>query len=177
MTKKFRCTTLTLAVSVALGFTPLYAAENKVSIKEKQVERIAVVGSRSAPRSVADSPVPIDIVGGDELGKNASSDMLDMLQAAVPSFNVRQQPISDAASFIRPVNLRGLSSDSTLILLNGKRRHRASVIAFVGGGVNDGAQGPDIFCCNEASRSTTRRCCSAVWFRCYCRSNELCSKR
>jgi len=144
MTKKFRCTTLTLAVSVALGFTPLYAAENKVSIKEKQVERIAVVGSRSAPRSVADSPVPIDIVGGDELGKNASSDMLDMLQAAVPSFNVRQQPISDAASFIRPVNLRGLSSDSTLILLNGKRRHRASVIAFVGGGVNDGAQGPDI---------------------------------
>ena len=70
--------------------------------------------------------------------------MLDMLQAAVPSFNVRQQPISDAASFIRPVNLRGLSSDSTLILLNGKRRHRASVIAFQGGGVNDGAQGPDI---------------------------------
>jgi iron complex outermembrane receptor protein len=62
----------------------------------------------------------------------------------VPSFNVRQQPISDAASFIRPVNLRGLSSDSTLILLNGKRRHRASVIAFQGGGVNDGAQGPDI---------------------------------
>jgi iron complex outermembrane receptor protein len=37
-----------------------------------------------------------------------------------------------------------LSSDSTLILLNGKRRHRASVIAFQGGGVNDGAQGPDI---------------------------------
>ena len=144
MSTKFRATTLALAVGVALGTTPLYAAEEADSAKEESVERIAVVGSRSAPRSVADSPVPIDIVGGDELGKNASSDMLDMLQAAVPSFNVRQQPISDAASFIRPVNLRGLSSDSTLILLNGKRRHRASVIAFQGGGVNDGAQGPDI---------------------------------
>jgi len=143
MSLNFRITTLTLAVSVALGTAPLYAEETTVA-KEKDVERIAVVGSRSAPRSVADSPVPIDIVGGDELGKNASSDMLDMLQSAVPSFNVRQQPISDAASFIRPVNLRGLSSDSTLILLNGKRRHRASVIAFQGGGVNDGAQGPDI---------------------------------
>ena len=144
MKKSFQTTALALAVGVALGTAPAYAAEDSDSVKEEQVERIAVVGSRSAPRSVADSPVPIDIVGGDELGRNASSDMLDMLQAAVPSFNVRQQPISDAASFIRPVNLRGLSSDSTLILLNGKRRHRASVIAFQGGGVNDGAQGPDI---------------------------------
>jgi len=144
MFTKFKATTLASAVSVALGTAPLYAAEEADAVEKEKVERIAVVGSRSAPRSVADSPVPIDIVGGDELGKNASSDMLDMLQAAVPSFNVRQQPISDAASFIRPVNLRGLSSDSTLILLNGKRRHRASVIAFQGGGVNDGAQGPDI---------------------------------
>jgi iron complex outermembrane receptor protein len=69
---------------------------------------------------------------------------LDMLVSAVPSFNARAQPISDAATLIRPVNLRGLSSDSTLVLVNGKRRHRASVIAFQGGGVNDGAQGPDI---------------------------------
>lgn len=144
MSTKFRTTTLALAVGIALGTAPSYAAEEANEIKEEKVERIAVVGSRSAPRSVAASPVPIDIVGGDELGKNASSDMLDMLQGAIPSFTVKSQPISDAASFIRPVNLRGLSSDSTLILLNGKRRHRASVIAFQGGGLNDGAQGPDI---------------------------------
>ncbi|MGB1263857.1 MAG: TonB-dependent receptor plug domain-containing protein [Cognaticolwellia sp.] len=144
MSTTFRTGTLALAVGIALGTAPSFAAGFEEAIDTENVERIAVVGSRSAPRSVAESPVPIDIVGGDELGKNASSDMLDMLQAAVPSFNVRQQPISDAASFIRPVNLRGLSSDSTLILLNGKRRHRASVIAFQGGGVNDGAQGPDI---------------------------------
>jgi iron complex outermembrane receptor protein len=144
MSTKFRAATLSLAVSLALGTAPSFAAENGSNAKEKEVERIAVVGSRSAPRSVAESPVPIDIIGGGELSKNASSDMLDQLQAAVPSLNVRQQPISDSASFIRPVNLRGLSSDSTLILLNGKRRHRASVIAFQGGGVNDGAQGADI---------------------------------
>jgi iron complex outermembrane receptor protein len=66
------------------------------------------------------------------------------LQSAGPSLNVHLQPISDAASMIRPANLRGLSSDSTLVMVNGKRRHRASVIAFQGGGVNDGSQGPDI---------------------------------
>ncbi len=144
MSINFRATTLALAVGVALGTAPSYAAEATDSAKEEKIERIAVVGSRTSPRSVADSPVPVDIIGGDEMGKNASSDMLDMLQGAIPSFNARQQPISDAATLIRPVNLRGLPSDSTLILVNGKRRHRASVIAFQGGGVNDGAQGADI---------------------------------
>ncbi|MCO4797850.1 MAG: TonB-dependent receptor [Colwelliaceae bacterium] len=142
MSIKFRAGTLALSVGLALGTAPSFAEENQGA--EQEVERIAVVGSRAAPRSVAESPVPVDIVGGDELGRSASSDMLEMLQGAVPSFSARQQPISDAATLIRPVNLRGLSSDSTLILLNGKRRHRASVIAFQGGGVNDGAQGPDI---------------------------------
>lgn len=131
-------TSLALASSTA---TQLHAAESKA---DDDIEKIAIVGSRAAPRSVNDSPVPVDIMGGEELEKNGSADMLDLLAASVPSFNVRAQPISDAATLIRPVNLRGLSSDSTLILVNGKRRHRASVIAFQGGGVNDGAQGPDI---------------------------------
>ena len=134
---------LALFTSLSLAATP-----NMVSAEEAKasddIEKIAIVGSRAAPRSVNDSPVPVDIMDGEELEKNGSSDMLDMLAASVPSFNVRAQPISDAATLIRPVNLRGLSSDSTLILVNGKRRHRASVIAFQGGGVNDGAQGPDI---------------------------------
>jgi iron complex outermembrane receptor protein len=129
------------AVTAVAGMSPVMAQE---AAKDADVEKIAVVGSRGAPRSVADSPVPIDIISGDELGKSGSADMLDLLVSSVPSFSARAQPISDAATLIRPVNLRGLSSDSTLILVNGKRRHRASVIAFQGGGVNDGAQGPDI---------------------------------
>lgn len=134
---------LSLMTSLALSATTTQViAEEKTA--DDDIEKIAIVGSRAAPRSVNDSPVPVDIMGGEELERNGSSDMLDMLAASVPSFNVRAQPISDAATLIRPVNLRGLSSDSTLILVNGKRRHRASVIAFQGGGVNDGAQGPDI---------------------------------
>lgn len=108
------------------------------------IEEVVTIGSRTKPRSVGESPVPVDVISAEELAKSGSSDMLDMLKSSVPSFNVHDQPISDAASMIRPVNMRGLSSDSTLVLLNGKRRHRASVIAFQGGGLNDGAQGPDI---------------------------------
>ena len=43
------------------------------------------------------------------------------LQGSIPSLNVHLQPISDAASMIRPANLRGLSADATLIFTNGKR--------------------------------------------------------
>ena len=123
---------------------PAAADEAQTAEKDEKIEKIAVVGTRAAPRSIGDSPVPVDIIGADDLEKHGSSDMLELLVSQVPSFNVRAQPISDAATLIRPVNLRGLSSDSTLVLVNGKRRHRASVIAFQGGGVNDGAQGPDI---------------------------------
>jgi iron complex outermembrane receptor protein len=67
-----------------------------------------------------------------------------MLSVMVPSLNVNDQPINDASSLVRPANLRGMSSDHTLLLLNGKRRHRSAVITFLGGGLSDGAQGPDI---------------------------------
>ena len=133
----------TTTAGLFISSSAIAADEQQVKVN-KNVEKIAVVGTRSAPRSIGDSPVPIDIIGGEELEKSGNTDMLELLKGSVPSFNVHQNPISDAASLVRPANLRGLPSDSTLILLNGKRRHRASVIAFLGGGINDGAQGADI---------------------------------
>jgi len=67
-----------------------------------------------------------------------------MLRTQVPSFDINAQPISDAATITRPPNLRGLSPDNVLVLVNGKRRHRGSIISFLGGGISDGAQGVDI---------------------------------
>jgi iron complex outermembrane receptor protein len=129
------------AAASVVSVSPVFAQE---ADPDESFEKIAVVGSRAAPRSIADSPVPIDIIGAKELSKSGNTDMLEILKGTVPSLNVHANPISDAASLVRPANLRGLPADSTLILLNGKRRHRSSVIAFLGGGINDGAQGPDI---------------------------------
>ncbi|PKI14825.1 TonB-dependent receptor plug domain-containing protein [Colwellia sp. 12G3] len=143
MSNTFRTGTIALAVSMALGTVSAYAAEGDKT-KAEDVEKIVVVGSRGAPRSVNDSPVPIDLIGSEELKRGGNTNMLELLKGTVPSFNVHENPISDAASLVKPANLRGLSSDSTLILVNGKRRHKASVIAMLGGGINDGAQGSDI---------------------------------
>ena len=55
----------------------------------------------------------------------------------VLAYNVSQQPINDESSLVRPANLRGLPPDNTLILVNGKRRHRGGVINFLGDGIRD----------------------------------------
>ena len=111
---------------------------------EEAIEEIITTGTRVADRSAADSPVAVDVIGGAEIAQNSSADLQDMLRTAVPSFDVNTQPISDAATIIRPANVRGLSPDNVLVLVNGKRRHRGSVISFLGGGISDGAQGVDI---------------------------------
>ncbi|WP_133408560.1 TonB-dependent receptor plug domain-containing protein [Parashewanella tropica] len=145
--RTFTRSSLGVAVGLALSgltYTNIATAEEVKAAGQESIEKIAVVGSRFAPRSSGDSPVPVDIIGGDELQKAGNTDMLELLKGTVPSLNVHANPISDAATLVRPMNLRGLSADSTLILLNGKRRHRSSVITLLGGGINDGAQGPDI---------------------------------
>ncbi|WP_462159820.1 TonB-dependent receptor plug domain-containing protein [Pseudoalteromonas sp. GB56] len=139
-----RCALLSTSAIAAMNSGMAFAEDETGAENNEKIEKIAVVGSRAAPRSIGSSPVPVDIIGGDELGKSGNTDMLEAIKGTVPSFNVHSNPISDAATLVRPANLRGLPSDSTLVLLNGKRRHRASVIAFLGGGINDGAQGPDI---------------------------------
>ncbi len=109
-----------------------------------ELDEVVVTGSRTRPRTVTESMVPIDVIPFREIEQQAETNIDFMLRNVIPSFNVSQQPISDAATITRPANLRGLASDHTLVLVNGKRRHRGAVISWLGGGLSDGAQGPDI---------------------------------
>ncbi|OJF67476.1 TonB-dependent receptor [Alteromonas sp. V450] len=144
LTKNVRGVLAASAAFSVMAAAPVYAQEADESAKAEDFEQIAVVGSRAAPRSVADSAVPIDIISDEEFKQQGATDMVSMMQTVVPSFNVNDQPINDASTLVRPANLRGMASDHTLVLVNGKRRHRSAVITFLGGGLSDGAQGPDI---------------------------------
>ena len=101
------------------------------------------VGTRAEPRSITESAVPVDAIPLQEIARQGSTTLDYQLRTLVPSFNVATHPISDAATLVRPASLRNLAHDHTLVLVNGKRRHRSSVIAWFAG-VTDGAQGPDI---------------------------------
>ena len=107
-------------------------------------ESIVVVGSRAEPRSVTESTVPVDVIPTNALASQGSRDLATQIRAVVPSFNINTQPISDAATVVRPANLRNLAPDHVLVLVNGKRRHRSSVITWLGNGIADGSQGPDL---------------------------------
>jgi len=106
----------------------------------KDLERIAVVGARGAPRSVTSSPVPVDVLTAEDVEAVAFTDMNNVLMTLVPSYSVGRQPISDGGTFIRPATLRGMPTDKTLVLVNSKRRHRAALVSIGG----SGTQGPDI---------------------------------
>ena len=135
-----------LAAGTGLLSSGAYAQDRQSSgyATVGQIEEVLVVGSRRRDRSAADSPVPVDVVDGDDFGAHGSSNLEDLIASLVPSYNVSQEPISDAATFIRPATLRGLAPDATLVLVNGKRRHRAAVIALLGAGISGGAQGVDV---------------------------------
>ena len=105
---------------------------------------LVVVGTRAEPRSITESTVPIDVIRTEDFANQGTTDLANQLRTVVPSFNVSIQPISDAATIVRPANLRNLAPDHTLLLVNGKRRHRAAVITWLGNGIADGSQGPDL---------------------------------
>lgn len=108
------------------------------------IEEVVTIGTRSKPRSVTQSIAPVDVISGDDFINQGGIDTSNLLRNVVPSFNVNDQPISDAATLVRPANLRGLAPDHTLLLVNGQRRHRAAVITWLGNGLSDGSQGPDV---------------------------------
>ncbi len=127
-------------VKVVAGDAP--AAD--FSLEAKLEEAIVVTGSRADPRSATESTAPIDVLSARDFEGLTGADLSDQIRTLVPSYNVNTQPISDASTIVRPASLRNLAPDHSLVLINGERRHRAAVIYWLGNGVADGAQGPDL---------------------------------
>jgi iron complex outermembrane receptor protein len=111
--------------------------------KTKPIEQIAIVGSHINGRTVKELPVPVDIISGDTLRNSGHKNLGQMLQVLIPSFNFSQSAISDGSDVLQPATLRGLGPDQTLILLNGKRRHQASLI-HINSSVGRGTAGTDM---------------------------------
>ena len=133
-----------LLCSVTAAMVVAFPQQSFAQDDDEALEEIVTTGTRSRARSVEDSPAPVDVLSAEYFTNQGDTDLVNLVRNIVPSYNVNTQPISDAATIVRPANLRGLAPDHTLVLVNGKRRHRAAVIYWLGNGVADGAQGPDI---------------------------------
>ena len=130
-----------LTVASSLLVTPLAGLA-----QQAELEEIVVTGTRKAGQSPTETLSPVDLIGGAMLTEQAAFDLTDGLPKLSPSLNTQRFPIADGTAFIRPVTLRNLSPDQTLVLMNGARRHRSALVNLQLaplGTVNQGSQGVD----------------------------------
>lgn len=92
-------------------------------------DAIIVTGVRGAsPRTVADSPVPIDVITPAELKATGRTGLKEILGNIIPSLTMPALGGGGTSASVRPISIRGLSGDYLLVLVNGKRRHTTSLI-------------------------------------------------
>ena len=108
------------------------------------LEGVTIVGSRRVNASATDTPVPIDFISLSKVSEQGGQfDLSQSLQYLSPSFNSTRQTGADGADLIDSASLRGLGSDQTLVLVNGKRRHTTALVNLFGAR-NRGNTGTDL---------------------------------
>jgi iron complex outermembrane receptor protein len=92
------------------------------------LDSVIVTGVRGVRRTVADSPAPIDVIGGEQLLATGKVGLKEVLNTLIPSFNLPGINGGGTSWTVRAITLRGLNGDQALFLVNGKRRHTTSLI-------------------------------------------------
>lgn len=134
---------LIAAMTLSSGLPMIAMAEAEAVI---EMEEVVVTGTRKEGMSPTETLSPVDVFGGDSVTQQATFDLTDGLTKLSPALNTQRFPIADGTAFIRPVSLRNLSPDQTLVLVNGSRRHRSPLVNLQLaplGTVNQGAQAVD----------------------------------
>ncbi|HEX8626472.1 MAG TPA: TonB-dependent receptor [Allosphingosinicella sp.] len=145
MVRTSRLALLTSLSALALSAAPAFAQDTAEEAAAAQDEAaaeadaqpapdstIVITGTRRSDRTVADSPVPVDVIGSEAIVNSGQTETNKILNQLVPSFNFPQPSIADGSDALRPATLRGLSPDQTLVLINGKRRHVSSLLNING---------------------------------------------
>ena len=140
---------LLLSSTLAFAITPMAYAQSAPPADDgaetsEAGNDIVVIGTRRKDRSITDSSVAIDVISPEQINATGYSDVNDALRTLVPAFNAQRLQGNDGSSFVRPVTLRGSPADHVLLLMNGKRRHRASIVQIgTGHASTSGSQGQD----------------------------------
>ena len=139
----------TLVVS-SVGFTTqeinVDSAQNiSVALQDGvALDEIVLLGSRNTGRTVIDTPVPVDVINVVELAtQGPQTTVNEILNYVAPSFTSTTQTVSDGTDHVDPASLRGLGPDQVLVLINGKRRHKSSLVN-VNGTVGTGSVATDL---------------------------------
>lgn len=119
-------------IAAAVGAGAVIAPLGGAAQQATRQDEIVVVGTRGEARSALESPVPVDVIDAGQIARVESlgGELGELLQELAPSFNFPRQSNSGAADHVRAAQLRGMSPDHVLVLVNGKRQHTAAVVAL-----------------------------------------------
>lgn len=123
-------TPLRLAILIALA-APTALAQTGAAVPPDDattLDQVIVTGTRVVDRTVAESTAPIDIITTEALTSTGTTELATALGRLLPSLNFPRLAISDGSDAVRPAQLRGLSPDHTLVLVNGKRYHTGALV-------------------------------------------------
>jgi iron complex outermembrane receptor protein len=130
-------------VVIAAASSALALIAQAQAADDEPLEQVVVTGTRVANRSALDTAVPVDVVSSEQLQNVGIAEINQSLAVALPSFNFPRPGLADGTDTIRPAALRGLAPDQTLVLVNGKRRHSASLVN-VNGTIGRGSAAVDL---------------------------------
>lgn len=121
---------LTAACQVASQEQPDSNANSKNrTTQTPSLETVVVTAPATKDERVSiESKTPVDTLTHEAIDSVASSDLNDKLTRLVPSYQVQRNTISNGNIFTRTATLRNLSPEHTLILVDGKRRHRSAYV-------------------------------------------------
>ncbi len=132
-------------VNVEVRAGALARADFSLASQAIAVEALnVIIGSRARHTAAAELAVPVDVFTSEEIQLQGTTETSAILEELSPSVNFPRQSVTDATDIVRPFTLRGLSPDHTLVLVNGKRRHRTALVHIFGAGMGAGASGVDL---------------------------------
>ena len=133
----YRTTALALSFAVSLSAAPAVLAQTTQSTTAtasapSDTTEVVVTGQRASRRSRLDTLAPVDVVTAQSLAAQGNTELAQGLSRIAPSLNFPRPSGTDATDNIRPAQLRGLSPDETLVLVDGKRWHASSLVNING---------------------------------------------
>ncbi len=133
---------LPTAIAIVLSNAAL-AQDAAPPAKTKDLSAVIVTGTRADNRTESSSLTPIDVVSAKVLQQTGTNDLPTALARVIPSLNFPRPSAADTADSQRPAQLRGLSPDQVLVLVNGKRWHPGAIL-LTNGVIGRGSQSVDL---------------------------------
>ncbi|WP_243048894.1 TonB-dependent receptor [Dyella sp. RRB7] len=141
----FKAAPTLLALAVLAVFTDASAQDAPPAATDnaKKLDAVIVTGTRADNRTESSSLTPIDVVSAQTLQQTGTTELSTALARIIPSLTFARPSASDTADSQRPAQLRGLSPDQVLVLVDGKRWHPGAIL-LTNGVLGRGSQAVDL---------------------------------